>query len=649
VGSTTAAAFSIPLADTFTLHSRPGAKRIIYLDFNGQVLSGTAWNAGYNGGADIVAPPFDIDGDPSTFSDAERTRIQSIWQRVSEDYSPFDVDVTTELTSEAQITRSATSDEYFGTRVLISPISSYFGNYGGIAYVGVFDDVGDYHKPALVFPDRLGPNGEKYIGEACSHESGHNLGLNHDGTTAGTTYYAGQGTGETGWAPIMGNSYSQNVTQWSKGEYANANNLQDDLAVIQTYGLSYRVDDFGDGAATASYFPAGSLLSVDGVIGRNTDVDVFAFNTAAGTISVSISPAGLGPNLDILAELRDGNDALVASLGQANALAAGVTLNVPAGTYFLQVRGVGNADPVTSGYSSYAALGQYTITGTVVDPTGTVPPVAFAVGTASGTTVQFDGSGSFDQDGTIVGYTWNFGDGTTGAGATVSHTYNVAGTYTATLVVTDNSALTGVDTLTVQILAANQLPVAYATATPASGYAPLPVTFNGSASVDPDGTIASYAWNFGDGSTGSGPIGQHTYQSPGSYTATLTVTDSRGAAASVLVAVQATSNPANTIRVNSIALGLLDSQGGRSVRATVKVTNLSGNPVTGVAVTGNWTGAVTGPGSAVTDASGNAVITSKRFKKSGSVTLTVSGLAKSGLTYSSAQNLQTSATIAAGR
>ncbi len=67
-------------------------------------------------------------------------------------------------------------------RVLISPISSYVGPYGGVAYIGVFDAIGDYYKPALVFPERLA-NGEKYIGEASSHENGHTLGLFHDGVT----------------------------------------------------------------------------------------------------------------------------------------------------------------------------------------------------------------------------------------------------------------------------------------------------------------------------------------------------------------------------------------------------------------------------------------------------------------------------------
>ncbi len=440
-----------PLADTFKLHSRLGAKRIVFLDFDGHLISGTGWNTSYNGGRDIVAPPWDIDGSPTTFSDVERTRIQQIWQRVAEDYAPFDVDVTTELANESQITRSTTTDEYHGTRVLISPISSYFGNYGGIAYLGVFDDVGDTYKPALVFPENLA-HGEKYIAEAVSHEAGHNLGLNHDGTAA-TGYYEGHGTGVTGWAPIMGAGYYKNVTQWSKGEYSGANNKQDDLAIMQTYGLPMRADDHASSASAASYLPAGTQLSASGVIERSTDVDVFAFTTGAGVISVQVFGGDLGPNLDILAELRDANGTLLASINPADLLGATLDYSVTAGTYFLHLRGAGLGDPLTTGYSSYGSLGQYWIVGTVVDPTGAIAPVANAMATpASGTAplvVQFDGSGSFDQDGNIVGFAWDFGDGATGTGAVVSHTY-ASGTYTATLTVTDNSGLSSSKSLFIQ-------------------------------------------------------------------------------------------------------------------------------------------------------------------------------------------------------
>src|SRR6185436_5752509 len=182
-----------------------------------------------------------------------RSRIVQMWQRVAEDYAPFDVDVTTEYPGEAALTRSSSSDDAYGMRVLISPISSYVGNYGGIAYIGAFNDVGDYYKPALVFPEKLS-NGEKYIAEACAHEAGHNVGLNHDGKTDGTGYYSGHGSGETGWSPIMGVGYYKNLSQWSKGEYAGANNTQDDLAIIQTY-IAFRADDHGNTSAAATMLP----------------------------------------------------------------------------------------------------------------------------------------------------------------------------------------------------------------------------------------------------------------------------------------------------------------------------------------------------------------------------------------------------------
>jgi PKD repeat protein len=91
--------------------------------------------------------------------------------------------------------------------------------------------------------------------------------------------------------------------------------------------------------------------------------------------------------------------------------------------------------------------------------------------------------------------------------------------------------------------APNVPPTAVAAATPASGFAPLPVSFSAAGSVDPDGSITSYAWSFGDGSTGSGLTTSHTYTSTGTYTATLTVTDNRGATATKTVTITATANP----------------------------------------------------------------------------------------------------------
>jgi PKD repeat protein len=100
----------------------------------------------------------------------------------------------------------------------------------------------------------------------------------------------------------------------------------------------------------------------------------------------------------------------------------------------------------------------------------------------------------------------------------------------------------------------NQPPVAAATANPTSGIAPLAVNFSGAGSSDPDGTISSYAWTFGDGGTGSGVTISHTYQNAGTYTATLTVTDNNGAANSKTLTITAATDP-NVINAPSNLTG----------------------------------------------------------------------------------------------
>ena len=532
-----------PLADTFRLHSRPGAGRIIYLDFDGDMLAGGAWNS-YTGQELIPCPAWDIDGSVAVFGDAERIAIQHVWQRVAEDYEPFDVDVTTEVPPADRITRASESDDVYGTRVLISPVASFFGEYGGIAYVGVYNrvDAGDYYKPALVFPEKLG-NNDKNIAEAASHEVGHNLGLSHDGVTGGDAYYAGQGDGETGWAPIMGVGYDRNLSQWSRGEYANADNPEDDLAVIQSYGLGYRADDHGDSLAAATALPAGSALAVSGSITQAADTDVFGFTAAAGAARFSVRPAEHGPDLDLQIAVLTADGSILAISEPPDTLGADISLSLgTAGAYYLRVQGVGKGDPRTTGYTDYASLGQYAITGTVVDP-GTTPrpPVAVASATpntgAAPLAVAFTAAGSFDLDGSIVAYAWDFGDGGSAAGAAVTHTYSAAGSFTATLTVTDDSGRTGAADVTVRVVP--RPPVAVASATPTSGDAPLPVAFTAAGSSDLDGSIVAYAWDFGDGTSATGAAVTHTYPAGGAYTATLTVTDNDGLTGSAALTISA--------------------------------------------------------------------------------------------------------------
>jgi PKD repeat protein len=445
-----------PLDQTFLLHSRPGAARTVYLNFRGAQLSGTAWNGS---STTLTALPYDIDGLPYSNSQAELERIQYIWQRVAEDYAPFDVDITTEPPPADRLTRSGSGDSVFGTTVLITSRSGVYScSCGGVAYIGIFDDSSDYYKPALVFYDALGAGNEKYVAEAISHEAGHNVGLLHDGYSGGS-YYSGQGSGATGWAPIMGVGYYQPLVQWSKGEYTTADNVQDDYAVAAGNGLPLRADDHGNtiGSATPlSASSAGGLstLAAEGVIERPSDVDVFSFASGAGSVSFNVSPAARSANLDLLIELRNAAGSLLASANPPDALPASLNLSLPlAGTYYLTVQGVGKGDPLSTGYSNYGSLGQYAVAGSVPSPSGQ-PPVAAMSATPSSGTVPFSSSfsaaGSSDPDGSIVAYEWNFGDGSPlASGPTASHAYGVAGSYSAQLKVTDNSGLSTTRSVTI--------------------------------------------------------------------------------------------------------------------------------------------------------------------------------------------------------
>lgn len=210
--------------------------------------------------------------------------------------------------------------------------------------------------------------------------------------------------------------------------------------------------------------------------------------------------------------------------------------NHPSSSYF-----AGAIDEVAI-YPSALTLAQvqtqYTDSGRTLDIANQAPTASF---TKSCTNLgcSFDGSGSSDPDGTVAGYAWGFGDGTNDTGATTQHTYSTTGTYTVTLTVTDNDGATNTTSQTVQVApAANQPPTASFT----NSCTYLACSFDASTSSDPDGTIAGYAWNFGDGATGSGAGPQHTYTAAGSYTVKVTVTDNNGATGTATHTVQVAAN-----------------------------------------------------------------------------------------------------------
>lgn len=404
----------------FKLHSRPGASKTLYLDFDGHTTTGTYWNrapcpAGWplqycysatnNWAPSFKTPPFDIDSPaaPNTFSSLELEAIIAIWRNVAEDYTQFDLDVTTEAP-----TFSLAGGR--GMRVCIggSDLDWYalgtnnVSIAGGISYVGNFGDgwygqstypaspAGNEIAPAYVFIKPLAGD-PKNIWEAVSHEAGHSLGLLHHGREACAAnnynreeYYGGHSTsgGGPSWAPIMGSSYTRTATQWAKGEYAYASQpKQDDVATISKYA-PLAADDAGDSRATATTLTGVASLGQDsfiGIIGAGFDADVFRFYSGPGLVSVtlllnkpyvwkpfanSISRQYERTNLDATIVLNDWSGNVLKTWSNATGLLQGSLgqVTVPnAGVYFLTIQGRARATP-TNGFSSYGSQGTYKLT-----------------------------------------------------------------------------------------------------------------------------------------------------------------------------------------------------------------------------------------------------------------------------------------------
>ena len=328
---------------------------------------------------------YSSDSDPSTFSTAERDVIVRTWAEVAEDYAPFQVDVTTQDPGDAKLRRSSTSDTDYGMRVLVTgaapSTTALCQACSGIAYVGVFDepttvDRPFVHQPAWVFASTLQDN-PHFLADAISHEVGHTFGLDHDGVAvpgqAIDDYYQTPGT----WSPIMGAAYNP-LSEWSNGDYPNANNTQDDLAFIAAHGAPLASDDHGGSPWSATVLAGGPASDTRGSIRSRSDVDVFKVPACTSPVAVHVSPDAPGPDLDVGVRVLHADGTTMLASAPAGRLDADVV--VPAGTSatYVEVDGTGDA-----GYSDYGSLGRYTLAlGACAGapPTATVPSAPLDVG-----------------------------------------------------------------------------------------------------------------------------------------------------------------------------------------------------------------------------------------------------------------------------
>ena len=233
--------------------------------------------------------------------------------------------------------------------------------------------------------------------------------------------------------------------------------------------------------------------------------------------------------------------------------------------------GVPGLDPVY-GWGLVDAASALAWTGTPPPPpAANQPPVANAGPDQvadEGSAVRFDGSLSSDPDGTIVSFAWNFGDGATASGITVSHPYADNGIYTVTLTVTDNNGATASDIALVTVN--NVAPIANAGG-PYNGSVNQPVIMTGSATDPGVLDTHTFVWNFGDGSTAIGQTASRTYTVPGTYTVNLTVTDKDGGVGTSTTSANITPAPSLNIVITGITAG--NTIPGETYNLIVKVLN----------------------------------------------------------------------------
>jgi hypothetical protein len=307
----------------------------ILIDFDGQVVTNTLWN---------ISGPINCAAANISALDADQ-----IIGRVSEDFSPFNVVVTTD-----EDVYNATNPQK-RMRVIVTETWDWFGVVGGTSYNNSF--TWGNNTPCFVFSTLLNYN-EKYIAEAISHEVGHTLNLKHQALydKSGnfiSEYNEGSGDGRTGWAPIMGIGYYRNVTTWYKGPTVDGyNNIQNDVAVISNI-LGLQPDDNSEMHRSDKF-----NHTEEGIINSGTDIDYFYIDVKDASSIIRAEPKclgnGEGANLALRMKIFDKQGVCIKTIDNPESLSASVSLN-PEKYY------IGIESKSIDGESRNGMLGRYTV------------------------------------------------------------------------------------------------------------------------------------------------------------------------------------------------------------------------------------------------------------------------------------------------
>lgn len=393
------------------LSSRPGAPYTIFLDFDGASYSGSWLGAGNPG----VTPAYNING---------YSNVQEIWSRVSEKLAPFNLNVTTIDPRNGDQSQYDVMPQFM--RTVVGGNGSWAGNVGGISALGTMaggQPANSGYHTNWVFPGKLFSS--KNIAEAIVHEDGHALGLAHQslydapifGGTATWSLNQEYDPGDTGLAPVMGNSYyaERGVfrvgTKYSgtqvPGRITQPPPLQNDLQVIAANpGLGGFINDgIGHTFNSATPIPLNSggaginSSQARGVIVPSSNsnpqpgpgnylLDFWSFSTTGGLTTIKANAgrstlvpgiADPGATLNAALEVYNGAGAFLTSLA-TDSLSETASLNLPAGTYVAKIgSSPRSASPFLGGYFD---VGSYFLTGTV--PTGVTLLAGQLAGTVNG-------------------------------------------------------------------------------------------------------------------------------------------------------------------------------------------------------------------------------------------------------------------------
>ncbi|MDC0497473.1 hypothetical protein OAN72_00715 [bacterium] len=421
--------------------SIPDSEYVIYLDFDGEEVTNTPWNLMEVNGLGDIDPIIAL---PVARADEEEW-VELVWSRVVEDFTPFNINVTT----DRDVFDLTDIDKRL--HVVITLTNTAAVGAGGVAFLHSFRE-----DSPIVWAFN---SDEGECAATISHEAGHSFGLSHDGlVTPLTEYYGGHNSDyEPGWAPIMGAYFADGTTdevnQWSRGQYLNASNLEDDIEIIGdnvdpqlgvvaeefaeemgvdifgnryydlyfpngvgiSNGFGFKSDDIADTivGAVAMSITGEDLVEGDGFIGTSSDVDVFSFVAPAGDLQFIVSPLDVdstytesgsetsGADLAVDIQLLNADGIEIASgedVGD-NELGSALRTYVDEGTYYLRVEGGARGIDPSSGFSEYASMGEYSIVGQL-----DTPPLVVYGGDKQTVTVFEGDTGVSVDNGTDFGF-----------------------------------------------------------------------------------------------------------------------------------------------------------------------------------------------------------------------------------------------------